>query len=264
VAAAMSRFEPRELSVGRLAQAATRRIRDLPHRLSWRLHGGVENRARLAAYRNVHHGERCFVLGNGPSLLRTDLSRLDAQLTFGANRIYLAYQPSYYVAINELVLEQWSAEIAALPMPKFLSWNRRRCFSGVPQALFVRLSLGLRDRFRSDVTRPLASGGTVTFVSLQLARYMGFREVVLLGVDHRFVDRGTPNREEVRTAPDANHFDPTYFPVGARWQLPDLRRSELAYATARRAFEEAGGRILDATIDGACQVFEKVDLEKVL
>ncbi len=203
------------------------------------------------------------MLGNGPSLARTDLARLAGEVTFGANRIYLAHQPSYFVCVNELVLEQFRDDIRGLAMPKFLNWNRRQLFA--PPAMFVSLGLGLEDAFGSDPTRTIASGGTVTFVALQLAYFMGFRDVTLLGVDHQFVDQGTPNRTETRTAAvDANHFHPAYFPQGSKWQLPDLRRSELAYTAARRAFERDGRRIRDATLGGHCPVFEKVALADVL
>jgi hypothetical protein len=251
-----------ELTPRRVGEAVVRRLRAVPDRVAWYLPSGRANRARLAAYRDRHRGERCYVLGNGPSLARTDLARLAGAVTFGANRIYLAHQPTYLTCINELVLEQFRDDIARLPCPKFLNWNRRQLFD---DAHFVCLGLGLADDFATDVTQPLASGGTVTFVALQLAYFMGFHEVVLLGVDHAFADTGTPNRTETRTAAvDANHFHPSYFPQGSKWQLPDLRRSELAYAAARRAFERAGRRIVDATIDGKCPVFERVRFEEVV
>jgi hypothetical protein len=104
----------------------------------------------------------------------------------------------------------------------------------------------------------------VTFVALQLAYHMGFREVILLGLDHRFSAKGRPNRVAIRPdSPDRDHFHPDYFPKGARWQLPDLRRSELAYAEARTAFENDGRRIVDATPDGGCTVFERRDLQQL-
>ena len=102
-------------------------------------------------------------------------------------------------------------------------------------------------------------------VALQLAYFMGFSEVILIGVDHNFVEKGTPNKTEVRTAEtDQSHFHPQYFPRGVRWQLPDLQRSEQAYALARAAFERAGRKILDATVGGRCPVFERVAYEKVV
>jgi hypothetical protein len=200
-----------------------------------------------------------------------DLSPLEHEVTFGMNRIYLlfeelAFRPTYYVAINELVLEQFAGEIAALTMPKFLNWNRRRLFDQAdPSCHFLRMALSLGDRFSRRATTPLTSGGTVTYATLQLAYHMGFSEVVLVGLDHSFGSKGTPNRTEVRHQDtDADHFHPDYFPKGVRWQLPDLLRSEQAYRLALRAFEADGRRVVDATLDGRCNVFPKLPLADAL
>lgn len=261
-----------ELTPGRVAEALARRVHALPDRVSWSLPTGpgTRNRYRLGQSRDRHRGERCVILANGPSLGSMDLSPLAGVPTFGMNRIYLLFDrlpfvPTYYVAINELVLEQFAGDIEALPMERFLNWNRRSLFTDHPAIAFLSLKLGLRDRFSTDVRQPIDSGGTVTFVALQLAYHMGFREVILLGLDHRFSAEGRPNRVEIRPdTPDQDHFHPDYFPKGARWQLPDLRRSELAYAAARSAFENDGRRILDATPGGGCTVFERGDLYQLL
>ncbi|HQL39176.1 MAG TPA: hypothetical protein PKV95_06830, partial [Anaerolineaceae bacterium] len=50
-----------------------------------------ESQQRLAACRNQHAGKRCFIIGNGPSLRQTDLAKLRGEMTFGLNRIYLAF-----------------------------------------------------------------------------------------------------------------------------------------------------------------------------
>jgi hypothetical protein len=107
----------------------------------------------------------------------------------------------------------------------------------------------------------MASGGTVTYVSLQLAYYLGFTKVIIIGMDHRFSAVGIPNVAETRTEEnDRDHVHPNYFPKGMKWQLPDLHRSELAYREARKAFERDGRRIIDATVGGACEVFPKMAL----
>jgi hypothetical protein len=198
-----------------------------------------------------------------------DLSPLVGVPTFGLNRIYLLFDrlpfvPTYYVAINELVLEQFARDIEALPMERYLNWNRRSLYSEHERTAFLSIRLGLRDRFSTDVRHPIDSGGTVTFVALQLAYYMGFTEVILLGLDHRFSAQGLPNQLAIRPdTADRDHFHPDYFPKGARWQLPDLRRSELAYAEARTAFENDGRRIVDATPGGGCTVFERGDFSRL-
>ncbi len=262
------RLSPRELSAERIASALRRRAQDLPHRIAWAAGRGRgnDNRRRLADYADLHRGQRCFILGNGPSLAKMDLHPLADEWTFGLNRIYLhfekmGFEPSYYCASNDLVLDQFAADIANLSMPKFLNWNGRRHFDTADETLlFVRQALTLVDFFGHDLARPMCSGGTVTYLALQIAYYMGFQQAVLIGVDHNFVDQGTPNRAEVRNQPrDENHFHPDYFPKGSRWQLPDLLRSESAYHIARQVYAEDGREVIDATVGGALQVFEKAD-----
>ena len=178
------------------------------------------------------------------------------------------FVPSYFVCINELVLEQFANDIAILPMPKFLNYNRRAIFreaAADDSMMFMRIGLNIKDYFSGDVTRTLASGGTVTYACLQLAYFMGFNEVILIGLDHNFVEKGTPNKTEVRTSEnDESHCHPNYFPKGVKWELPDLYRSELAYATARQAYEADGRKIIDATIGGKCNVFNKMPFKDYL
>src|SRR5512135_2231307 len=86
---------------------------------------------KLAALKDSHKGERCFLIGNGPSLRSTDLSRLKNEFCFGFNRIFLAaaapgFTPSSLLSLNDLVIEQSAAELQALKMPKFFVWRSRR------------------------------------------------------------------------------------------------------------------------------------------
>src|SRR6187551_16933 len=50
-----------------------------------------ESIRRLAALKDIHKGKRAFIIGNGPSLKQTDLSKLKNEITFGMNRVYLAF-----------------------------------------------------------------------------------------------------------------------------------------------------------------------------
>jgi hypothetical protein len=102
-------------------------------------------------------------------------------------------------------------------------------------------------------------GATVTFVALQLAYYMGFKEIYLVGVDHKFTSNGEPHQVITSLENDMNHFSPNYFGPGFRWQLPDLEASEYAYELAKKQFEKNYRKIMDATIDGNLNVFPKVD-----
>lgn len=223
---------------------------------------------RLSALKDIHLGKRAFIIGNGPSLRQTDLSLLRNEFTFGLNRIYLlfpelGFTTTYLVSINDLVIEQCRDEIAALSIPKFLSWRSHRYFKGMrldrealPTFLYTTYE---KPKFARDARFRLWEGATVTYVALQLAFHMGFETVILIGVDHNFVTRGPANQTVVSEGDDPNHFDPRYFGKGFRWQLPDLETSEIAYRMARRAYEQAGRQVLDATIGGKLTVFPKVD-----
>jgi len=229
--------------------------------------------SQLAALKDAHHGERCFIVGNGPSLKHTDLSRLRYEYTFGMNRIYLlfpqlGFTTTYYLSVNDLVIEQCAADILALPVPKFLSWRARDLiqpalmtsggFSADRRLIFLHTTY-TGPRFTLDARQRMWEGATVTYIALQLAFHMGFKQVILIGVDHDFKTSGKPNTTVVSQGDDPDHFDRNYFGKGFRWQLPDLETSERSYRMARLAYADAGREVVDATVGGKLTVFPKVE-----
>ncbi|HEX8990161.1 MAG TPA: 6-hydroxymethylpterin diphosphokinase MptE-like protein [Anaerolineales bacterium] len=226
-----------------------------------------ESIARLTGWKDKCKGQRAFIIGNGPSLNQTDLSKLRHEFTFGLNRIFLmfptlGFQTSYLVSVNDLVIEQSFSEITALPIPTFLSWRSRHFFpasSPAPSLPTFLYTTYESPRFARDARGRLWEGATVTNVALQLAYHMGFQQVILIGVDHNFASKGQANKEVVSDGDDPNHFSPAYFGKGFRWQLPDLDTSEIGYRLARAAYEQAGREVLDATVGGKLTVFRKVE-----
>ena len=221
---------------------------------------------RMRALKDKHRGERCFIIGNGPSLNKMDLSPLQQEVTFGMNRIYLLFDKlgfgtTYYVSVNSLVIEQCADEIEQLPMLKFLSWRSRNLIRFSPSTIFLYTdgTIFQQFSFARDITGPVNEGATVTYVAMQIAFYLGFSEVILIGVDHNFTTHGPPGLTIESAGGDPNHFSPNYFGKGFRWQLPNLEISELAYRLAKYSFELDGREILDATVGGKLQVFKKVD-----
>jgi len=241
---------------------AIRRIPQLPDAYfhEWRR----ESIQRLRAFKDTHKGRRAFIIGNGPSLKHTDLTKLRNEFTFGLNRIYLlfpelGFTTTYFVSINDLVVEQCAGEIAALPVPKFIAWHAHRQFKTFPADMMFLYTTYTGPGFASDMTRRVWEGATVTNVALQLAFYMGFEKVILIGVDHDFASKGDANKTVVSTGDDPNHFSANYFGRGFRWQLPDLDTSEIGYRKAREAYHRAGREVLDATVGGKLTVFPKTD-----
>ena len=222
---------------------------------------------RLIRLKDRHAGERVVLVANGPSLNRMDLSFLRNHTVLGLNKIFLglrkfAFYPRYYVAVNDLVIQQSAAQIRNLSCTKFISKRNSELLPEDALTYHVE-TCDPPARFCHDIALGVHEGWTVTYVALQIARYLGFNEVVIIGMDHRYEYSGLPNETQRLQGADPNHFSPEYFGGGQSWDNPDLVNSEASYLIARGEFEREGRRIIDATLGGACAVFEKEDYRKL-
>ena len=222
---------------------------------------------KLRSFKDIHKGERCFIIGNGPSLQQMDLSRLKGEYTFGMNRFFLAFpelgfQTTYFISVNDLVIEQTAKDFLTLEMPFFVSWRARQWLTPTDNLHFLYTTY-TGPKFARDITGRIWEGATVTYTTLQLAYYMGFKLVVLIGVDHNFSSKGAPNTTVVSQGDDKDHFHPGYFGKGFKWQLPDLETSERSYRLAKKTYEEDGREVIDATVGGKLTVFRKVPYDSL-
>jgi hypothetical protein len=218
--------------------------------------------SRLTRFKDLHLGERCVLVCNGPSLNRMDLRFLRRETVIGLNKIHLGlprfgFYPRYLVAVNDKVLAQAAPALREMTALKFVSDRAADLLPEDALTYHIRTT-GLTGRFYADIAEGVREGHTVTHAALQIAHYMGFAEVVIIGMDHRFAVSGPPNAPLRMEGPDPNHFSPDYF-GGQAWDAPNLRESEISYRAARDAYEAEGRRIVDATLEGACNVFPKAD-----
>ncbi len=241
---------------------ARRAIRRQPDVIAWQLdYKRWLSFARMHQYHNRYVGERCFIVGNGPSLNKMDLSLLRNEKAFILNRGYLLLdkvgtESTFLVSVNKYVIEQFGQEIAQLPIPKFISWRSRQHLPFTADMMYIRTSPDVK--FSHIPAHVVFEGNTVTYVAMQLAFYLGFKQAILIGVDHNFATKGDPYKLVMTEESDANHFDPNYFGKGVAWQLPNLEGSEKAYAMAGKHFAAAGREIIDATVGGKLTLFPKV------
>ena len=236
------------------------------------------HRPRLRALKRARRGRRCFVIGNGPSLARTDLSRLKSETTFATNGFFLMmpeldWSPTYYVVEDHLVAEDRAAEITALSgTTKLFPANLAYALRPDEHTIFFdhrprkRYPLGFDFSFDADVNT--YTGGTVTFTCIQLAAYLGFQEIYLIGVDAEYsipADAALSGGGRVKAidmrSDDPNHFHPDYFGKGKRWHEPNVEVMLGAYAEARRATESRGISIVNATVGGKLEVFPRIDFD---
>lgn len=212
---------------------------------------------------NSFNGKRCFIIGNGPSLKKTDLKKLKNEFTIGLNRIYLNYenmgfQTSFLCATNPNIINQFSDDFECLSSIKFLRYQTRDCIKNKWNVFFMEHAV--TEGFSNNIGNFIWNEGcTVTYCAMQIAYFMGFKTVYLVGVDHNFPDSGKPHQLVTSNSEDVNHFHPNYFGKGVKWQYPDLEGSEKSYLIAKSVYENDGRIILDATVDGSLEVFKKCD-----
>jgi hypothetical protein len=240
--------------------------------------GLTRNDRRLLHHKNLHRGQRCFIMGNGPSLNRCDLTLLKSEVTFGVNSIFLneptmGFRPTYYVVEDLFVAEDRAPQIKAFDGPtKFFGNYLDYCLGGCPDSIWLNVCIDYSEypgfpHFSDNAARMLWCGGTVTFICLQLAFYMGFQEVILLGFDHNYVipsDAVISNRNDILSvSEDPNHFHPDYFGKGYRWHDPNVSRMERSFIRAREHYEASGRLIRNATVGGHLEVFPRVRYEEL-
>lgn len=231
---------------------------------------GRRNARALAGLRGACAGRRAFVIGNGPSLNRIDLGRLEGEVTIGSNGIFLkqedGFTPTYFTVEDWLVAEQQAERIAAYRGPtKVLPRVVSRWIDDDDDIVWANFLYAYRGfpRFSDAFDRCSYWGGTVTYFNLQLARYLGCSSAILVGVDHnwKMPDKVPDNLVLHSDAPDSNHFDPRYFGPGTRWHSPVMENMNAAYACAREFSRRSGWPILNATVGGHLEVFPRVDFD---
>lgn len=253
-----------EISLNRLYQALERRIVEIPNRISWNLPTPLQkkNKENLRSFKNVHSGERCFIIANGPSLNLMNLSVLKHEYSIGMNRIYLnqekiGFLPTYLVVSDvKIQIRQFCNELEKVPTTKFFNWNGRKYFDNESDIIYFRQTF--KPEFSNDFDRGVWGGHSVTNVCIQLAYFMGFKQVFLIGKDHSYIEQGVPGQMVKSTGKEKNHFIEGYYKKGMKWKIPDYKGEELAYRMAKEFFEKSGREIIDATVGGKLQIFRKV------
>ena len=232
---------------------------------------------RLAKYKDVHKGKRCFIVANGPSLRPEDLDRLAeaGEITFGMNRIYKMFdqtkwRPTYYICEDELIAQSQQKEIAAIPakdkfIPAEIKW-----YHGVDIKDVTLFHLNYRDTqrypysFSTDIAHQVDCRGTVTFTCMEFAAYMGFSEIYLLGVDHNYQVTIDIDGKVVVDPNAKDYFCDGYDADIKEKVVHDMGNNTRAYLDARTYCEESGEHVIyNATRGGKLEVFPRVDFDSL-
>ncbi len=229
---------------------------------------------RLRALKGRYAGRRAYVMGNGPSLLKCDLNLLANEVTIVSNAHYLiwdqlTYVPTIMAVEDRLVAEDRGPEIRELTgITKIFPYDLRYALGPAAQDhLYINFprEYAPQPQFSFDLAKRAYWGGTVTFLNIQIAAYLGCSPIILIGLDHSYVVPKTTDGYVITSeGDDVNHIHPDYFGKGYRWHDPNVARMERAYECARDALAAAGVQVLNATVGGHLEVFPRMRFESTL
>jgi hypothetical protein len=220
------------------------------------------SRVHLKKLKGKYAGERCFIIGNGPSLKVEDLEKLKKEYTFGSHRIYkifhqTTWRPTFYCAQDTRLIIDCRKEIQKLKLKeKFVCIPEYIKENFVKNATILKIDVSNfypdLPNFSEDVSECIYEGFTVTYACLQLAFYMGFKEVYLLGVDHSYAvelnDKGEIIHKDVK-----NHFSEDY----NLFNIPQTFKSTLGYKKAKEVYESHNRNIYNVSRGGALEIFSR-------
>lgn len=226
---------------------------------------------QLRKLRNSHLGERCFIIGNGPSLKPEDLDLLKGEFCFASNRIDKIYEftdwrPTFYCTQDVTIIQTYRDIISQIRAPyKLMVYGGSRKTGYIGKAMYTPFGTPYNypepPTFSEDISCSISEGYTVTYTCMQVAAYMGFKEIVLLGIDHNFPVDVTPDGQIVVNKDAGEHF---YGSNNIARHYPMLYKVDLAYQIAKEYAEQHGIRIINATRGGKLEIFERQNLETLL
>lgn len=219
---------------------------------------------KMLPYKDKHLGQRCFILATGPSLTFTDIEKLNNEISFSMNSIVLAFnktewRPTYYGIQDPFVYKKIEKKILNDDTMEMFFGDRLYRLFNIPSNVTVfphnllnhKINHNFGTKFSDNVYLDVYDGYTITYSLIQIAVYMGFKEIYLLGCDCNY-----SNDKNKQHFVESGHYDPTYKTAGERMTV--------AYMEAQRYADSHGIKIYNATRGGMLEVFPRIDLDEVL
>lgn len=217
----------------------------------------------IRKYKGKYTGKRCFIVATGPSLTSEDLELLKDEYTFGVNSIckYQGWKPTFF-GIQDLnvynklkdVLNDYTVEHAFYGstlrgLIKNERWNCYCLNSYYHEHTFV-YQYNFFAKFSMNPYAQVFDGYSITYSMLQLAVYMGFKEIYLVGCDCNY--SADPTQQHFI---ESGHFDHTFATAGYRMIK--------AFEAANKKLKKTDIKIYNATRGGMLEVFPRVNLTEL-
>lgn len=234
----------------------------------------ISNRRNLRKLKEKYAGRRMFVVCNGPSLSPADLDKLQAhgELSIVSNSIdaifpKTSWRPTFYAIFDELASYTYLDRMNRIPSEwqfyRKTSYKTTRKTIHPSVYLSVDGSKKLLDapKFSDNCLRGIYTIGTVTYSMIQIAVYLGCKEIYITGCDNCYPVQRTRDGRIVYTDVKA-YFEGDDAHGDGRaavsvWQM------DVAYESARRYAEAHGVKICNVTRGGKLEAFPRVDFDSL-
>lgn len=225
----------------------------------------------LQRFQNIHLGERCFIIGTGPSLTLEDINCLEGEYTFGVNTLFQIYKDThwradYYCIIDPNTYSNLETGLKSEDVKNiFIAENRMKANvmhndNLIPFLLecssFYRMLypdyFGATS-FSENISEEVYDGASVVYAALQIAVYMGFKTIYLIGVDCNYDQSLLHNK-------NLNYSKNYSYKWTKQTGLTMIKGFEVAKAYA----DTHGIEIYNATRGGMLEVFPRVRLQEII
>jgi len=222
-------------------------------------------------FKDIHKGEPCFVVGNGPSMTVADLDKIHALgvKSFACNKIFKIFdetewRPDYYFVSDSKIVKEIDFEKTGLE--KKYMFFPRKFKADVPFGNFYHIldhAWKTHGDFSTDAHKGIYRCETIIAEAIQMAYYMGFQKVYIVGVDFNYNMQNVDKKALTFENGENNYFIKNYAKKGEVLNLPDQQANILGFEAARKGFEENGREIYNATRGGKLEVFVRKKLDEV-
>lgn len=238
--------------------------------------------------KNIHQGKRCFIVGAGSSIKKQNLKLLKNEITFGLNEFFLhpdykEIKPKYLIfsgfGIHNVPVEKqllwyknYEDKIAGISTPiinvcdhNFISKNK--LLSKIDKK-FIQYESNLETLSGNgiDATKSLYACQGVGAMAIQVAMYMGFKEIILLGFDHDWLLRMFDNKpthfyDHNNSIIYKGHSEVKGMSV--LYQLDSLSKLFMNYTYLKNYADDTTITVANATEGGMLDVFPLVKYESL-
>lgn len=236
-------------------------------------------------FKDIHKNCRCFIIGNGPSLRKHNLTFLKNEITFTVNAfwkhsIIKEWQPTYYCFADPIYFDRSDAmndffyklssniknSTFFIPHYSKIIIEKRELLP-ISKTFFIafRNELSMTSPSEIDLTGYLPKVINVVQLAIIIALYMGCTPIYLIGVDHDWLSHRSNDRHFYTGTDVNNHKKISGSLANEPYKITIEKVLKLwrGYENLSRYSTKRDIEIINASKGGFLDVFKRIDYDSI-